>query len=266
MSIRFKWPKQAARGLGRLTEQLSAKLDQFYRTSPAPCPYLPGRYERKVFTRLSGPNARDINENLAQKGFRRSQNIAYKPVCEGCNACLSIRIRVADFAPSRSMQRVMARNSDIRSEVVDPWASEEQFSLLRRYLDARHSGGGMSGMTLFDYVAMVEDSAVETSIVEYRFRDAATWPGPLAAICLTDILSDGLSMVYSFYDVGLTARSLGTLMILDHVAQAKARGLPYVYLGYYIKGSRKMEYKGRFHPLEARFAEGWSAFRPNPAG
>jgi arginine-tRNA-protein transferase len=209
-------------------------------------------------------HARSVHERLAQAGFRRSQNIAYKPACEGCNACLSVRIKVADFTPTRSMQRVIDRNADLVAEVVDPWANEEQFRLLRRYLDLRHPGGGMSEMTMFDYVAMVEDSAVDTHLVEYRLQRADGSPGSLAAVCLADQLGDGLSMVYSFYDMGEAARSLGTLMVLDHVAQARARGLPYVYLGYYIPGSRKMAYKGRFGPLEARYDSGWADFDPKP--
>lgn len=248
-------------GVNRVTEQLGNKFHQFYRTSPAPCPYLPGKFEQKVFTRLTGPNAKAVHERLAQSGFRRSQNIAYKPVCEGCNACLSVRIVVDGFAPTKSLQRVSDRNTDIISEPVDPWASEEQFNLLRRYLDVRHPGGGMSGMTLFDYVAMVEDSAVDTHLVEYRLRSPGGGPGRLVAVCLADVLSDGLSMVYSFYDVDLADRSLGTLMVLDHVAQARTRALPYVYLGYFIPGSRKMDYKRRFGPLQARLPEGWEAFK-----
>jgi leucyl-tRNA---protein transferase len=245
-----------------LTEQLGTRFPQFYRTSPQPCPYLPGKSEQKVFTRLSGPSARLINEKLAQAGFRRSQNIAYKPSCEGCSACQSVRIKVADFAPSKSMQRVRDKNADIQSEVVDPWANDEQFRLLRRYLDARHRGGGMSEMTMFDYVAMVEDSAVDTHLAEYRLRRPDGSPGQLIAVCLSDVLSDGLSMVYSFYDPDEAPRSLGTLMVLDHVAQAQARKLPFVYLGYYIAGSKKMAYKGRFGPLEARLDDGWEAFDP----
>lgn len=245
-----------------MTEQLGTRLHQFYRTSPAPCPYLPGRFEQKIFTRLSGPNARVVHERLAEAGFRRSQNIAYKPNCENCNACLSVRIKTGEFQATKSMARVAARNADVQSEVVDPWATEEQFRLLRRYLDARHPGGGMSEMTMFDYVAMVEDSAIETHLVEYRLRRADGSPGRLIAVCLADALADGLSMVYSFYDPAESDRSLGTLMVLDHVAQARARSLAYVYLGYYIAGSKKMDYKGRFGPLEARFDEGWKAFAP----
>jgi arginine-tRNA-protein transferase len=242
--------------LRALTEQLGIRFPQFYLTSPAPCPYLQGRMERKVFTRLSGEVARALNDSLTHAGFRRSQNIAYRPSCEGCQACVSVRVIVDAFEPSRSFERVRAKNEDIVAEVVDPWATEEQFALLRRYLDARHTGGGMSDMTMFDYVAMVEDSAVETHLVEYRHRGGPN-AGDLIAVALTDQLSDGLSMVYSYYDPAETARSLGTHMVLDHIEQARARGLPYVYLGYWIEGSRKMSYKARFGPLEARMPSGW---------
>lgn len=244
-----------------LTEQLGIRFAQFYLTSPAPCPYLQGRMERKVFTRLSGEVARSLNDSLTHAGFRRSQNIAYRPSCEGCQACVSVRVVVDAFEPSRSFERVRDKNTDIVGEVVDPWATEEQFALLRRYLDARHTGGGMSDMTMFDYVAMVEDSAVETHLVEYRYRGGPK-AGDLIAVGLTDQLSDGLSMVYSFYDPDEAPRSLGTFMVLDHIEQARGRGLPYVYLGYWIEGSRKMAYKARFAPLEARMPNGWVAIKP----
>jgi arginine-tRNA-protein transferase len=212
--------------------------------------------ERKVFTRLSGEVARSINDTLTHAGFRRSQNIAYRPACEACQACISVRVVVDAFEPTRSFERVAQRNGDIAGEVVDPWATEEQFALLRRYLDARHTGGGMSDMTMFDYVAMVEDSAVETHLVEYRHKTGPK-AGDLIAVGLTDLLTDGLSMVYSYYDPDEGGRSLGTYVVLDHIEQARARGLPYVYLGYWIDGCRKMAYKARFGPLEARVASGW---------
>lgn len=246
-----------------MTEQLRTGFPQFYLTSPAPCPYLPGRLERKVFTRLSGELARTLNDTLTHAGFRRSQNIAYKPNCEGCQACISVRILVDAFEPSRNQTRVSARNRDLAAEVIDPWATEEQFALLRSYLDERHSGGGMSDMTMFDFVAMVEDSAVNTQLVEYRERTANGTGGTLKAVSLTDVLSDGLSMVYSFYDVHDAPRSLGTHMVLDHIEQARDRGLPYVYLGYWIDGCRKMSYKARFTPMEARTPQGWVTFRPD---
>ncbi len=249
-------PRQTHGELRALTEQLGIRFPQFYLTSPAPCPYLTGRMERKVFTRLSGEVARSLNDSLTHAGFRRSQNIAYRPSCEGCQACVSVRVVVDAFERSRSFERVAAKNADLIGEVVDPWATEEQFNLLRRYLDARHTGGGMSDMTMFDYVAMVEDSAAETHLVEYRYRSGPN-AGDLIAVALTDLLSDGLSMVYSFYEPDAAPRSLGTFIVLDHIEQARARGLPYVYLGYWIEGSRKMAYKARFAPLEARMPAGW---------
>jgi len=243
---------------GRLavSEQFGTRIPKFYQTAPAPCPYLPGKMETKVFTRLTGDAARSLNDVLTHAGFRRSQSMAYRPTCAACQACVSVRVVVDAFEASRSFQRVTARNMDLVSEVVDPWASEEQFRLLRRYLDVRHVGGGMSDMTMFDYVAMVEDSAVETHLVEYRFTSGPS-AGDLAAVALTDQLSDGLSMVYSFYDADQDDRSLGTYMVLDHIEQARSRGLPYVYLGYWIEGSRKMAYKARFAPLEGRREAGW---------
>ncbi|MFN9161959.1 MAG: arginyltransferase [Alphaproteobacteria bacterium] len=239
-----------------MSEQFGTKIPKFYQTAPAPCPYLPGRMETKVFTRLTGDAARSLNDVLTHAGFRRSQSMAYRPTCASCQACLSVRVVVDAFEASRSFQRVLSHNSDLQAEIVDPWASEEQFRLLRRYLDVRHNDGGMADMTMFDYVAMVEDSAVETHLVEYRYTHGPN-AGDLAAVALTDTLGDGLSMVYSFYNADDDGRSLGTFMVLDHIEQARSRGLPYVYLGYWIEGSRKMAYKARFAPLEGRREAGW---------
>ncbi len=240
-----------------MTDQRTTRLPQFFLTPGGPCPYLPGRTERKVFARLTGSLAQPLNEALTHSGFRRSQMIAYRPACEGCNACVSVRIVAGEFQVSRSQKRILRRNTDIlRREVVSE-ATREQFALLRAYLDSRHAGGGMSDMGLFDYVAMVEETPVNTHIVEYRRAGEDGTPGPLMGCALTDVLRDGLSMVYSFYHPGEDGRSLGTQMILDHIAAARARELPYVYLGYWISGSPKMEYKSRFRPMEALGPEGW---------
>jgi len=241
-----------------VTDQRTARLPQFFLTPGGPCPYLPGRTERKVFARLNGALAQPLNEALTHSGFRRSQMIAYRPACEGCSACVSVRIVVAEFEPSKSQRRIAKRNADLSREQVPAEATREQYALLRAYLDSRHAGGGMSDMGLFDYVAMVEETPVDTHIVEYRRKNEDGTPGTLFASALTDVLRDGLSMVYSFYHPGEDPRSLGTQMILDHVAAAKARNLPYVYLGYWIRGSDKMEYKSRFQPLEALGPDGWS--------
>ena len=173
---------------------------QFYLTAPSPCPYLPGQRERKVFTHIVGKRAREINEILTQGGFRRSQTIAYRPACEGCRACVSVRVIVDEFRPSENMRRVERMNAGLVGRPGPNQPTAEQFALFRRYLDARHSEGGMVDMTVLDYAMMVEDSHVETGIIEYREADAAGNEGPIVAVSLTDFLPDGLSMVYSFFD------------------------------------------------------------------
>ena len=235
---------------------------QFYLTSPTTCPYLPGRVERKVFTHLVGKRARHVNDALTQGGFRRSQTIAYRPACDACRACVSVRVPVADFAPSRGQRRVLARNTDLIGTPVEAGATSEAYSLFRRYLEARHGEGGMVDMSVLDYAMMVEDSQVETTLVEYRRRGPDSringrGTGPLLGVALTDVLSDGLSMVYAFYDPEEAPRSLGTYMILDHVARARARRLPHLYLGYWVRGSAKMDYKSRFLPQERLSPAGW---------
>ena len=246
-----------------MTEQLGTRFPQFYLTPPAPCPYLPDRTERKVFTKLSGPLSRQIHESLARVGFRRSQNIAYRPACDGCSACTSVRVQVDDFTLSRTFRRTMAANADLSVQAVDPLAMEEHYYLLKSYLGERHAGGGMASMGVLDFVSMVEDTTIDTQIVEYRLppeRRGAS--GRLVACALTDVMSDGLSMVYSFFDPDLSDRSLGTFMVLDHIARARKAGLPFVYLGYLVEGCRKMAYKGRYGPLEGHGSEGWTALKP----
>ncbi len=241
-----------------MTDQTATRLPQFFLTPGGPCPYLPGKIERKVFARLNGNLAQQLNEALTHSGFRRSQMIAYRPACEGCAACVSVRILVNEFAPTRSHRRILKLNGDLMRGQVRAEATREQFALLRTYLDSRHAGGGMSDMGLFDYVAMVEETPVDTHLVEYRRASRDGSHQTLMACALSDVLRDGLSMVYSFYHPGEDARSLGTYMILDHIAEAKRRGLPYVYLGYWIEGSSKMDYKSRFRPMEALRPEGWT--------
>ena len=219
---------------------------QFYVTAPQPCPYLPGRMERKLFTALQGDHADKLNNSLSKQGFRRSQNVLYRPSCSDCAACLSARIRVADFQPSRSQRRTLKRNAHLRRRASSAWATEDQYDLFRRYLDARHADGGMADMDVFDFAAMVEETPIRSRVIEYSHEDATG----LTAVCLTDVLDDGLSMVYSFYTPDVPAQSLGTYMILDHVEIAREAGLPYVYLGYWVPGSPKMGYKSSFSGLE----------------
>lgn len=234
---------------------------QFFITAPAPCPYLSGRWERKVFTYVTGQFAEEKNTALTQNGFRRSQNIAYRPVCDGCRACVSVRIVVNDFVPDRGMKRIIRKNAGIDIEVCRPKATIEQYCLFKHYLEKRHADGGMSEMTFCDYQMMVDDTFVNTSLVEYR-RVLSGGPEqggrpPLIASALTDNVDDGLSMVYSFFSPEEKHSSLGIFMILDHIRRAKFLGLPYVYLGYWIKGSKKMDYKSRFFPQEHLTSDGW---------
>jgi arginine-tRNA-protein transferase len=214
--------------------------------------------ERKLFTALQGDYAEKLNDSLSKQGFRRSQNVLYRPSCADCTACLSARIRVADFKPTRSQKRAAKRNRDLLRDATSPWATEDQFALFRRYLDSRHAEGGMADMDIFEFAAMIEETPVRSRVVEYRLPDqearrtgCAVEPGDgLAAVCLTDVLEDGLSMVYSFYEPKLEQRSLGTHVILDHIEIAREAALPYVYLGYWVPGSPKMGYKAGFDALE----------------
>jgi leucyl-tRNA---protein transferase len=230
---------------------------QFFITAPTPCPYLPGKFERKVFTHLIGADSRGLNTMLSQGGFRRSQNIAYRPACDHCQACTSVRVPVQDFMLSKNFKRVLRRNSDLVSEVVRARATSEHYSLFRGYIDTRHSEGGMADMSVLDFAAMVDDTVADSRIVEYRFDERCENAGEMACAVLMDILGDGISMIYSFYEPSYEARSLGTLMVLDAIARAQRMGLPYVYLGYFVQGSRKMEYKARFTPQQRLTADGW---------
>ena len=235
---------------------------QFFLTAPSPCPYIDGQFERKVFTHLVGGKASELNDLLTQGGFRRSQNIAYRPACESCRACISVRILADEFVPNRSMRRVMQTNADLIGTLHDAEPSTEQYSLFRSYLDARHRRGGMSDMTVLDYAMMVEDTHVDTKVIEYRRRGPDSFitgrgEGELIAVALTDQMSDGLSMVYSYFNPDMQDRSLGTFMILDHIQRAKSAGLPHVYLGYWVNGSRKMAYKVRFKPPQHLGPKGW---------
>ena len=234
---------------------------QFYVTAPQPCPYLDGRMERKLFTALQGDTAARLNDGLSKQGFRRSQNVLYRPACAECAACMSARVRVADFTPSKSQRRILRRNDHMSRKATSPWATEDQYDLFRRYLDSRHATGGMADMDMFEFAAMVEETPIRSRLIEYR--DPRQADNPLRAVCLTDILDDGLSLVYSFFDPAYHRYSLGTHVILDHVEIARELGLPYVYLGYWVPGSPKMDYKAKFSGLEVYFQRQWQPLRPD---
>ena len=234
---------------------------QFFITAASPCPYLAGREERKVFTHLVGPDAAHLNDMLSQGGFRRSQNIAYRPACEACTACISVRVPVNGFKPNRGFRKTMKRNADLTGRLIRAKATSEHYSLFRNYIDQRHSDGGMAEMSVLDFAAMVDESFVDTRLAEYRLApDDENPKGELFGAALVDMLDDGISMIYSFYETDHESRSLGTFMILDMIEKARALDLPYVYLGYWIEGSDKMDYKARFMPQERLTREGWQLF------
>ena len=240
------------------------RFPRFFVTTPAPCPYLHGKTERKVFTELSGQHAAELNDALGRIGFRRSQGVAYRPSCIDCSACVSVRVVAGEFQPSATQRKLIRRHADLDVTACKPWTTEEQYELLRRYLKTRHPGGGMADMDETDFADMVEQSPVKTFVVEYREPSADGRPGKLVGACLTDQQADGLSMIYSFYDPeNCSRRGLGTYIILDHILRAARSGLPYVYLGYWVENSPRMAYKARFKPLERLGPNGWRRFEPD---
>jgi arginyl-tRNA--protein-N-Asp/Glu arginylyltransferase len=251
-------PKAACPEDGQTAVTAPVRFPRFFVTSPAPCPYLPGRTERKVFTELKGQHADALNDALSKIGFRRSQTVAYRPSCVDCTACVSVRVVTGEFAPNSTQKRNVKRNSDLVSVLCHPWSTVEQFALLQKYLSSRHPDGGMASMDEIDYADMVEHTPVTSYVTEYREPTTDGRPGKLVGACLTDRQGDGLSMIYSFYDPEYATRSgLGNYIILDHIRRAALEGLPYVYLGYWVEGSQRMQYKVRYRPLEWLGREGW---------
>jgi len=240
------------------------RFPRFFVTSPNTCPYLPGKFERKVFTELNGPHAAELNDALGRIGFRRSQSVAYRPSCIDCSACVSVRVSATEFQPSATHRKTLRRYADLEVTACKPWATEEQYALLRRYLRHRHPDGGMVGMDESDFADMIEQSPVKTYVVEYREPSQVGRPGRLVGACLTDQQADGLSMIYSFFEPDDPERpGLGTYIILDHIVRAARAGLPYVYLGYWVEHSKRMAYKARFRPLERLGPHGWQRFEPD---
>lgn len=211
--------------------------------------------ERKLFTSLQGDNADRLNNGLSQQGFRRSQNVLYRPSCAECSACLSARIDVSRFKPTKSQKRTARRNAGLVRHATSPWATEDQYELFRRYLDARHADGGMADMDVFEFSAMIEETPIRSRVIEYSDPEADA----LVGVSLTDVLEDGLSMVYSFYAPDRPKHSLGTHMIMDHIEITRNANLPYVYLGYWVPGSQKMGYKAKFSGLEVYIGGEWKS-------
>jgi len=237
-----------------MTQHIPSRQLRFFVTAESPCAYMPDRMERKIFANLPLSEGAVVNDSLTHAGFRRSQNIAYRPACETCALCVSVRIPVAEFDLNRTSKKLIKRNSDLQRRIVDPIATAEQYDLLKRYLAARHPHGGMNEMGEADFVTMIEDSVVRTHVCEYRLPSE---DNRLIGFALIDVLGDGLSMVYSAFDPTLPQRSLGRYIVLDHIHQAATVSLPYVYLGYWVQGSKTMDYKAQYRPLEALGLFGW---------
>jgi len=233
---------------------------QFFATASVPCPYVPGRAERKLIVELTGRAAPALFDELSRAGFRRSHHFAYRPACRSCAACVPVRIAVERFVHTRSTRRVHNRNAGANGALaglvlMPPRATDEQFRLFTAYQRSRHRDSDMAAMSYGDYHSMVEDSAVRTAIVEFREPD-----GALVAVSLIDRLDDGVSAVYSFFDPARERASLGTWSILWLVEECRRLGLPYVYLGYWIAESAKMAYKARFPALERLTDGSWIPF------
>jgi arginine-tRNA-protein transferase len=233
------------------SEPLAAQ--RFYRSAPLPCPYLPGRFERKLFTKLEPETARDVNSTLIREGFRRSHDIVYRPVCPTCSACTPVRVPVKEFIPDRTQRRTVKRNRDLSLEILKPLSSAEQYALFVRYQASRHADGSMARMSESDYAALIKEQGENTSAL-FMWRDEN---GTLKGAMLVDCLQDGYSAVYSFFDPDEETRSLGTFMILSLIEEARRTDRSYIYLGYYIEGLPKMAYKARFRPLEAITKLAW---------
>ena len=236
--------------------ELPLSLLQFYNTATYPCSYLQGEQAISLVATPTHLIDGEIYGHLLRQGFRRSGVFTYRPECPSCRACVPVRLPVADFVPSRSQRRARQRHANLRARELPLIDADEHYALYLRYQEARHAGGGMDLDDRDQYAHFMLQSHIDSRLIEFREH------GVLRMVSLIDVVADGLSSVYTFYDPDQPSASYGTYSILWQIAQCLANGLPYLYLGYWIRHSRKMAYKGDFRPIEGFIDGQWRMFDP----